>query len=97
MSKINVKSKVEKIEVNDNGDYILLPLGDAKFVLAFYDMMEEVQKKIKGIKANSDDAPQDIRDELEKMASVSDFLFEQTEKVFGEGTCRKYLANAVRV
>ena len=90
--QIRMKSTAEKIEVNDNGDYILLPLGDDKFVRSFYKMLDDVQKKIKTEPAPSldgDSAPESIMQEMDRVIDVSDFLFERTEKLFGEGTCQK--------
>ncbi len=90
--KIKMESTTIKIEVNDNGDFILLPLGDEKFILDFYKMLDEVRKKINtdtGNNPDSDSDPENIIAKMQRMTEVSDFLFERTESVFGAGTCKK--------
>lgn len=87
-NKISMQSSTKKIEVNDDGEYILLPLGDDKFISSFYKMMDDVQKKIKS-EQSKDTGGDNIIEEMEKVVSVSDFLFERTESVFGAGTCKK--------
>ena len=36
---------VKRIEVNDEGEYILLPVGDDQFLRNFYALVDEAQKK----------------------------------------------------
>lgn len=91
-NSIRINSGNLKIEVNDDGEYIILPLGSEKFIQSFYKMMDDLRKKTETaaneLKA-SDESPESILNELDQVVSVSDSLFEQTEQLFGEGTCRK--------
>lgn len=91
-NSIRINKGVQKIEVNDDGDYILLPLGDDTFIQSFYKMLDDVKKKAEtaaGESSSKEESPESILGEMEKVVGVGDFLFDKTEHLFGEGTCRK--------
>ena len=48
MAGIRVQSAVKKIEVNDNGEYISLNLGDSSFPERFFAMVDNIQKRAGG-------------------------------------------------
>lgn len=89
---IRINSGVKKIEVNDDGDYITLPLGNDTFIRDFYKTLDDVQKRVKDeqskVKSSSDDSD-NILEEMDRVIGVGDYLLEQTERLFGEGTCKK--------
>lgn len=83
MDGIRVNSGVKKIEVNDNGDFIFLPLSNDKFVRRFYDLVDEFEKLGKEIEESDADAS------FDKVISFSDTCNEKIDNLFGEGTCGK--------
>ena len=55
-------------------------------------MLDEVKKKAEtaaGESSSKEESPESILGEMEKVVGVGDFLFDKTEHLFGEGTCRK--------
>lgn len=83
--KIRIASGVKKIEVNDNGEYILLPLSDDSFVSRFYKLLDEIKRTGEGIAKTSetDITTVDSIVELEKSVRA------KTDELFGAETCRK--------
>ena len=77
-----------KIEVNDDGDFIILPLGDETFIPRFYAMLDEIQavggKAVEEIKS-----AEDIIGEMDIYTKFHEKLRDDVDLLFGEGTCRK--------
>lgn len=91
-NSIRINSGTKKIEVNDEGDYILLPLADDKFIKSFYKMLDDVKKKTETAVSelpSEDESDETILGAMDEVIGVGDCLFEQTERLFGDGTCRK--------
>lgn len=85
MNKINISSGVKRIEVNDAGEYITLPVGDDSFIQRFTSMMDEIQKQAEKLKMDE----QDILGSMANLVAVDESIKEKIESLFGEGTCRK--------
>lgn len=85
--KIRIERGVKKIEVNDNGEFIMLPVSDDGFVLSFYRMMEDIQKKGKSLSAEIRD--EETVDSLEKIVAVEREVKQKVDALFGGGTCKK--------
>ena len=82
---------VKRIEVNDDGDCITIPVGDDSFLRGFYEALDDIQKAAASVKIDGDDI-------LVAMDTVIDFDRQTSEKVdglFGEGTCRKVFGDGV--
>lgn len=84
-NSIRIDSGTKRIEVNDNGDVILLPLGDDGFVRDFYKLVDSFREKTQAL--NVDDS--DIIGSMDRVAGMNAGLKEQVDKFFGDGTCEK--------
>lgn len=86
-NSIRVNSGAKKIEVNDNGEYILLPLGSDSFIRDFYNLMKYIKGESEKFQENGID---DITEEsIDSIVGISDTVFEKVEKLLGDGTCQK--------
>lgn len=101
----NIKStiRLEKIEVNDQGDYIALNPSDSMFFDNFVNcfqkiinMSEETQKKIEEIENRYDDK-KNFESKIGKISETSKLNVQFSEEsiliideLFGEGTVKKY-------
>lgn len=47
-NKIRIASGVKKIEVNDEGEFISLPVADDNFVVRFYRLMDGIGERAQG-------------------------------------------------
>ena len=61
-NKIRVASGVKKIEVNDDGEFISLPVADDNFVVRFYRLMDGIGERAKEI---GSEIPEDITGKIE--------------------------------
>ena len=48
-NKIRIASGVKKIEVNDEGEFISLPVADDNYVVRFYRLMDGIGERAKEI------------------------------------------------
>lgn len=87
-NSIRINSGAKKIEVNDAGEFIILPLGDDNFIREFYKTLKEMQDSIQKIQDDKikDD---DIIGGMDQIITVNDMLTEKVDKLFGDGACRK--------
>lgn len=85
--KIRINSGVKKIEVNDDGEFILLPVSDDGFVLNFYRLMEDIQKS--GESISKDIAEITAVDQVEKIVAEEEEIKRKVDSLFGESTCKK--------
>lgn len=95
MDKIRIQRNVKRIEVNDNGDVLVLDFDDLNLPYKFYAMIKkfeadrvkftkELSEKLKdGSAAENADALVEAEREL------NIYMRDAIDGVFGEGTCRK--------
>lgn len=85
--KIRISNGVKKIEVNDDGEFILLPVSDDGFVLSFYRLMEDIKKK--GGELSEEIGGEETVDSVEKIVAVEREIKQKVDALFGDGTCKK--------
>lgn len=86
-SSIRISSGTKKIEVNDNGEYIILPLGSDNFIRDFYKLMKYIQDETEKLK---NEIKEDItEDNINGIVTISNSVFGKVEELFGAGTCKK--------
>ncbi len=83
MDKIRVGSSIKKIEVNDEGGYILLPLSDNDFTVRFYRLLEDLQRS--GEKVDIIGTVEGV----EQIVEIEKSVKERVDALFGPDTCRK--------
>lgn len=94
MDSIRVSNLNKKIEVNDEGEYIVLPFSDQAFPKRFFDMVESLSSMQKEIEGKSTS----INDEREFVEFNSDLhqrAKEEIDKLFGADTCKKVFGDIV--
>lgn len=84
-NSIRIDSGTKRIEVNDNGDVILLPLGDDGFVRDFYKLVDSFREKAQTVTVDEND----IVGSMDRVSELNAGLRDQTDKLFGEGSCKK--------
>lgn len=100
MDSLRIDSGIKNIEVNDNGDYISIPISDASFFERFGDMMKNFERKQAEIeqqgkelsekhKDKSDDDADMIVDTIELYSKLCKDVCIELDNLFGEGCCRK--------
>ena len=100
MDSLRVNSGIKNIEVNDNGDYISIPISDTSFFERFGEMMKnferkqaEIEQKGKELSEKHKDKPNDDVDMIVDVFSLYTDLCKdvcaELDKLFGEGCCRK--------
>lgn len=85
--KIRISNGVKKIEVNDDGEFILLPVSDDGFVLSFYRLMEDIKKR--GGELSDEIGGEETVDSVEKIVAVEKGIKQKVDTLFGDGTCKK--------
>lgn len=99
-AKISIDRKVKKIEVNDQGEYISLPLADQDFMSALMDLVQDFKGMEGAYQAGFDKInamPTSTEEEqIDRCAAACEFnaktckeLQEKVDKLFGDGACRK--------
>lgn len=100
MDKLRVDSGIKNIEVNDNGDYISIPISDAAFYERFGALIKnfeheqvEIEQKAAALSDKHKDKPDDdvdaIVDRIQLYAELCRYTCDELDKLFGEGCCRK--------
>ncbi len=90
MKKIQIKTEII-VEVNDAGETITLPIGDANFVKGYMSLIDDLAKLTKEslqITAGT---------EYEKITEISKKLCGKIDTIIGEGTCRKVFGDVIPV
>lgn len=103
MAGIRVNTGVKRIEVNDDGDYILLNLSDSSFPDRFFSMVDRVQEKAAAAEARAKELEQQCEHGSEAMLRASASLYrelheavaEEVDTLFGPETCRKVFGDIV--
>lgn len=103
MAGIRVNTGAKRIEVNDNGDYIVLDFGDNSLPDRFFAMVDRVQERAK----ESVPEAEKIETEYEKgseayiragaalMRKVHENIMAEVDGFFGPGTCKKVFGDIV--
>lgn len=100
MDKLRVDSGIKNIEVNDNGDYISIPISDAAFYERFGALMKnfeqkqaEIEQKASALSEKHKDKPDDdvdaIVDSIQLYAELCRYTCDELDKLFGDGCCQK--------
>lgn len=103
MGGIRVNTGAKRIEVNDNGDYIVLNLGDASFADRFFEMADRVQEKTSAAVPRAQKIEDDTEAGSEERIRAASRLFrelyesvmEEIDGFFGNGTCKKVFGDIV--
>lgn len=86
MEKIRIQNNVKKIEVNDNGDCINVPVNDVRFVRNFHKCYENWEKAKKKLDENTTN---DTGEMLDLLVETVDNFAEDVDTLFGKGACDK--------
>ena len=93
---IRVERKDKRVEVNDQGDYIILPFGDQAFVPALLNMMndfeahvEQHRKRVEELASLPDDNAEKVADMVQINLDVCSVLAAGVDRLFGDGSCVK--------
>ncbi len=103
MAGIRVKTSAKRIEVNDNGEYIVLDFGDNSFPDRFFAMVDRVQEQANTATSEAEK----IDDRYEKGSEghmrasaalwrkVHENIMDEIDSLFGVGTCKKVFGDIV--
>lgn len=100
MDKLRVDNGIKNIEVNDNGDYISIPISDAAFYERFGALMKnfeqkqaEIEQKASELSERHKDKPDDdvdaIVDSIQLYSELCRYTCDELDNLFGEGCCKK--------
>lgn len=89
---IRVKSSL-RINVNDEGGVILIPVEDTQFIEDFYNLLDAFSQASRNIRSkiagkNDADIVKPVAEEMRNMMT-------QLDNLFGEGCCQKVFGNIV--
>lgn len=88
-NKIRITRGIKKIEVNDDGEFILLPVSDDGFVVRFYKLMDQISGQAEELEKQETADITGQLDLVEKIVAIERKTKQDVEELFGEGTCRK--------
>lgn len=89
-ASIRVNSSDKQIEVNDDGDYITLRLGDAAFTNGLTQLIKEAQRCATELDAMpSGDTPEETAKFTEASVEACNQIVEHIDGLFGADTCKK--------
>ena len=83
-----------KIDVNDNGDYIVAYVGDQNFVRKFYDMVEKMNRVAESMNSEKVGRMNTMEQLQVSMENAKEMMVE-IDKVFGEKACEKIFGAGV--
>lgn len=100
MDSLRIENGIKNIEVNDNGDYISIPISDVAFYERFGALMKnfenkqaEIKQQAKELSEKHKDKPDDdvdmIVDNIQLYADLCRYTCSELDSLFGEGCCRK--------
>lgn len=92
MKKMQIKTEII-VEVNDAGETITLPIGDAIFVKGYMSLIDDLANLTK----ESLTAGTESYEQYAKIMEISKKLCEKIDMLIGEGTCRKVFGDIVPV
>lgn len=98
---IMIDAGTKVIGVNDNGETILLPLGDQEFTRSFLKLMQEFSEKAQEISEQIKAVKEDT-DKVTQLVTVADLnlticrqMKERVDAVFADEVCRKVFGDIV--
>lgn len=102
MAGIRINSRNKKIDINDDGDYIVLRFDDQRFAGSFYDMVDSIRKRANELNKEAEkygdvDTPEARKAVLTMSEEMSNLIAGGVDRVFGEGTCRKLFGDVAPV
>ena len=100
MDSLRVDSGIKNIEVNDNGDYISIPISDTSFyerfgtlIKCFESKQAEIEQRVKELSERHKDKLDDDTDmivgSIERYSRFCQDVCTELDKLFGDGCCRK--------
>lgn len=103
MAGIRVNTGDKKIDVNDNGDYIVLNLSDSSFPDRFFSMVDRVQEHAAEAEARAKELEGRLEPGSEAMLRAAASLYRElhegvmaeVDALFGADTCRKVFGDIV--
>lgn len=103
MGGIRVNTGAKRIEVNDNGDYIVLDFGDNSFPDRFFSMIDRVQehgdactKELEKISSEHKEGSDGYtRAAASLLRKVHEEIMGEVDGFFGPGTCKKVFGDIV--
>lgn len=93
MDKLRIDNGTKRIEVNDNGDFIELPLGDQSFPDRFFEFANKVIGRYEGISGSIDLL--EAEEQRKKMLEIARENMKDVDELLGEGACRKVFGDIV--
>ena len=94
--KISLRVPVDsvEVEVNDNGDVILLNVGDERFMQKLYDFSMNVSERAREL---SETPTEDIKQAIELDIEFHTWLKEQFDELFGDKSYEKVFGKDIVV
>lgn len=94
MDRILINNGTKRIEVNDQGEYIELPMGDQGFPTRFYDFVNKMIARYENIAQKATDLLS-AEEQSKKMYEVALENMSDIDELFGECTCKKVFGDIV--
>ena len=94
-ASIRINTQVKKIEVNDQGDYITIPLGDQAFVGKFYQLVETLEEKQEEREKLTKGKDFSIREEINNIEEIHKSFMDCIDNLLGAGTCQKVFPDMI--
>lgn len=102
-ASIRVKSGVKRIEVNDDGEYIEINFGDARFMRSLYSMLDGAQTEVKEAQKCEaeirekfkDDEDAQTRELLQLNEKVLKGMVAGFDSALGKDTCKKVFGDII--
>lgn len=103
MTGIRVNTGDKRIEVNDDGDFIVLNLSDSSFPDRFFSMVDRVQnkaneaaEKAKGLEAQCEPGSEAfVRAVASLYRDLHESVMTEVDALFGPNTCKKVFGDIV--
>lgn len=92
--KLRIDTGVRKIEVNDNGDYIMLQVADQSIPAKLKKFVKAVEAKAAKL-AELTDSEADVEAVVEHAYELDVFAKASIDDIFGDGTCKKVFGDIV--
>ncbi|MCM1219707.1 MAG: hypothetical protein NC321_16060 [Clostridium sp.] len=100
MDSLRVDSGIKKIEVNDNGEYIEIPISDTTFYEKFVTLLKRFEQKQADIEKQAVDLEEKHKDKPDNDADMiidtvtlysglCKDICAELDSLFGDGCCRK--------
>ncbi len=94
MNSIRIKSQNVTIEVNDNGDTIVLPFDDQQFPIKVFNVTKQFEKFEKQITKEFDKI-ESVEKRAEKMLEFHQKSMDLIDEAFGKDTCLKVFGDII--